>query len=204
MSSIIDSLAKLAEKFSQKYPGEASGVATLDGSGDVVEAVTSIQADAIAATGGTDTHKLMGVIHVDTAQVGNVGAGADDLMTYVLPGGTLDVNGKVLRVKAWGGSSTAGKSVTLIFKFGAGQLALMVSGNDGTWFAECLVARTGGTTQATVLRGEFDGGVSNRVVFAAGSETLSSDITVKFTGENNTDAVDDAVFQLGMIVEILN
>ncbi len=37
MSLIIDSLAKLAEKFSQKYPGEASGVATLDGSSKVVE-----------------------------------------------------------------------------------------------------------------------------------------------------------------------
>ncbi len=41
MSLIIDSLAKLAEKFSQKYPGEASGVATLDGSGDVLQGPAS-------------------------------------------------------------------------------------------------------------------------------------------------------------------
>ncbi len=47
MSLIIDSLAKLAEKFSQKYPGEASGIATLDGSGDVVEPVLKVEAGGV-------------------------------------------------------------------------------------------------------------------------------------------------------------
>ncbi len=195
MSSIIDSLAKLAEKFSQKYPGEASGVATLD-------ANARIPTDQAFSTGGSDTHKAMGVIDSQFTPVGNVGAGEDVLMSYTLPANTLDVDGKAIRITAWG-SGNGLDNGTLKFSFGSSQTTISSGAPMTAWAGSIIVMRRGSNVQRTGLAMLVDAGASVINDFGPGQD-MASAIVIKFSGENTTDTSDDAVKQLGMLVEILN
>ncbi len=223
MSLIIDSLAKLAEKFSQKYPGEASGVATLDGSSKVVEdpgsaaytkggasgilgldANARIATDQAFSTGGSDTHKAMGVIDLQFTPVGNVGAGEDDLMSYTLPANTLDADGKAIRIIAWGTGNNA-DSVRLKMYFGAVPRTIVNSAPTGQWYVTVIIVRTSAGNQGGGVHLVEDSlSSASAYLPAALTEDETAGIIIQFTGENITDASDDAVRQLGMIVEILN
>ncbi len=199
MSLIIDSLAKLAEKFSQKYPGEASGVATLD-------ANARIPTDQVFSTGGSDTHKAMGLIEINTAAVGNVGAGEDDLMSYILPGGTLDIDGKSVRITVGGSTGAAGKSVTVYFLFGGTRFDLVLTETSGLWWGTVVITRTTSTTFRGISSSLADGAGTPipRCDSTNGTETMSGDITLKVSGENHTDATNNAVIQQHMLIELLN
>ena len=207
MSSIIDSLAKLAEKFSQKYPGEVSGVATLDGSGDVVEAVTSIQADAVAATGGSDTHKQMGMIHVDGTQ--DVYSGAGALAGYTLPADTLDVNGKSIRVKWWGTHSGTTGTANISIVWGGFTILTASFTNAAVdhWVAELHVIRRGAAAQTVVgeIRTYDNVGMQiadSQLISSADTEDLTTNTVLDIT--IGTITGDGAGTQEGMIVELLN
>ncbi len=219
MSLIIDSLAKLAEKFSQKYPGEASGVATLDGSSKVVEdpgsaaytkggasgilgldANSRIAADQAFSTGGSDTHKAMGVIDYQDTTVGNVGSGEDDLMSYTLPANTLNSDGKAIRVTAWG-TGNGVDNINLRFHFGSDITAFHGASPIIQWMVILIVARSA----TSVQKGSGLLQASNPVALNINAtEDETSGIVVKFTGQNLSDTSDNAVQQAGMMIEVLN
>ncbi len=198
MSSIIDSLAKLAEKFSQKYPGEASGVAELD-------ANARIPTDQAFSTGGSDTHKAMGVIDSQFTEIGNVGSGDDDLMSYTLPADTLDVNGKAIRITAWGLGNGI-DNVSLRLWFGSIVIGFVIPNNPtSNWYSTAVVIRGGVGIQTYGISG------LNGIITVMGEGTSfnpaqdeTAAIIIKFSGANNSDTSNDAVTQQGMIVEILN
>ena len=96
MSSIIDSLAKLAEKFSQKYPGEANGVATLDGSSKVVEDPGS----AAYTKGGAS-----GIASLDANQ---------NVVEPIAAGGSVGLKVKVIEIGDWDMSTATGVSSTTV------------------------------------------------------------------------------------------
>ncbi len=197
--SQFDGLDKLQEKFSGKYPGEASGVAELD-------ANVRIPADQAFSTGGSDTHKAAGVINSQFAPVGNVGGGEQDLMSYTLPANTLDADGKAIRVIAWGTAIVSGKTVAIKFRFGSSSYFIVNSGVSGKWHGEFTIIRTGSSAQNLKVIG-IEGDAAppvTEVSIAIDSQAMGSSIVIGCRGENLTDAVDNAVTQHGMLVEILN
>ncbi len=163
----------------------------------------SLAAGVEFATGGTATHLVMGVIDTQHTPVGNVGAGEDDLMSYTLPANTLDTNGKAIRVLAWG-LGNGSDVVTLKVYFGGGLVATLTSGVTLTnWTLVLTIIRTGAATQSASIC--YLAGTSRQVGFVATpSETLSGTVIVKITGENTTDATNDAISQIAMITELLN
>lgn len=162
-----------------------------------------IPTDQDFSTGGSATHKAMGVIDSQYTVVGNVGAGVDDLLSYTLPANTLDADGKVIRITAWGrGNNT--DNVSLAFVFGASSRNLISSVASLQWWAQVTMVRTGVGTQHGGI-GFMNGNVAALGTGYTGtSEDETGAIVIKFTGENLSDASDDAVTQQGMIVEVLN
>lgn len=154
------------------------------------------------------------VLHVNTTAVGNVLAGEDDLMTYVLPANKLDANGKALRIRAWG---TTSASVTTYKRrrlyFGAVRLHDATAAIDATstWEIIATVVRTGASAQeayiASLAAGAAGGGATVHVDPASLSEVLSGAVTIRVTGESIPKAADPAltndIIQRGLIVELL-
>lgn len=177
-----------------------------DGSGADDEVATRLEAFRIAfATGGTATHKLMGVINSQFTEVGNVGAGADTLMSFTLPANTLDTDGKALRIRAaFKGNGV--DNVTLTFIFGATGFTIRsgtsITTAEARLAVDIIVIRTSSNNQLM-------SGVSIEGSTAAsnGSKETATDtgnIGVQFQGENTSDATNDAIIQQSMIVELLN
>lgn len=165
--------------------------------------LTTVVKDATFATGGTETHKPMGMIETNTTAVGNVGAGEDDLMSYTIPANTLDTDGKAIRITAWGAGNGA-DNVTIKWHFGGTEEWTIVSAATRTsWEASVYITRTGASAQVMLGRASANGAVVNPVN-ATGIIDTTANIITKFTGENTADTTNDAVTQLGMIVEILN
>ena len=152
------------------------------------------------------SHEPIGVLDSQFTQVGNEGSGEDQLMIYTLPANTLDADGKAIRIKAFGSTETTGKLVTLKFHFGATAISIFAAKGDDSWIAEATVVRDASGSQAVRIIARLNGSPAISEVLAAGSpsETDTGTIIMKFTGENTTDAVSDAITQKAMITEILN
>lgn len=142
-------------------------------------------------------------LNVNTTAVGNVGSGEDNLMTYSLPANALSSTGRCVRVTAWGTSANNGNAKTLKFYFGS--LAFTVSlttSQAGRWRLVAEIIRTGSSTQDYVVQVvEGSGGTAQDVESGALTETETSAITIKCTGEATSN---DDITQEGMLVELLN
>lgn len=146
-----------------------------------------------------------GTLKSDTATVGNVGSGEDDLITYSLPGGTLGTNGDAIYVEAFGVTSTANESKQVRCYFGATKIAdssAWSSAVAADWNLRATIVRTGAATQrvaAYLSRATgSDGQVGIHVDdYTTPAETLSGAVTIKCTGAATTT---DAVQQTGLIV----
>lgn len=149
--------------------------------------------------------KTVGVVSINIVDVPSVGAGPDNLMTYALPAGTLNVDGKsALRVTAWGSYGATANAKTLTAVFGATSIAVGGgSPNNVPWSVMFYVVRNTATTQ--VMTG-WGGGRSAGVwdgfspAEATPAETLANAITIKF---QSTGTAANDVIQKGMIVEVL-
>ena len=143
-----------------------------------------------------------GVVFRDSTAVGNVGSGEDDLMTYTMPADLLDVDGKAVRVTAWG-SGNVTDNITLKYHIGTTEGSLNSGSTTGRWHVTIIIQRTGATAQvasAHYIKATATPFIDQR----APAETLSGTVVIKFTGENTSDTTNDAVTQLGMIIEVLN
>lgn len=154
---------------------------------------------------------MIAQLNVNTTQVGNVGAGTDDLMSYVLPANTLSANGKGIRVTAWGTISANAGAKTLTFVVGATTVMTsfdLAQGGAivGSWIAEVLIFRTGANAQtvfSTVTDTLSGFSAAVRTYQTTSAETDTSTITLKFTG-NSAAAVDNDIVQKGLLVEFIN
>ena len=84
--------------------------------------------------------------------VGNVGGGTDDLMSYTIPAGTLDKDGKVIGIKANGTTANNANGKTLSFFFGSQlqSFALTIS-QAGYWDIDGLIIRTSSGQQSVIF-----------------------------------------------------
>lgn len=140
-------------------------------------------------TGGNYGLTLSGNLDVNTTQTSNSGAGETDLITYSLPANSLVNDGDVLEVKAWGTYAANGNNKTVKLKFGS-QTILdtgAVAANSGAWEINATIVRLSATTQtisAMIISGNSS--VADSATRTAGTQTLSSDLTIKCTGQGTS------------------
>ena len=140
---------------------------------------------------------------VNTTSVANTDAGEDNLMTYSLPANSMFLNDHVVRIHAWGTTAANGNNKTIKLYFGTSQLissgVLTISNKD--WEIKGVVVRTAAATQEATATFWDSTPTTVGPDRTTPSETLSSAVTIKCTGEGV--ATNDIV-QRGMIVEVLN
>lgn len=134
-------------------------------------------------------------LNTNTAQVGNVGAGQDDLMTYTLPANTLANNGDKLEFK-------------MVFTFAANanlkEIGLWFGGsdfyhsssenqNDGSLTIRGTIARISSTSQLTTIEQVGSDGslFTTHSEYYPAAEDLTTNLVVKATaiGVSNNDIV---------------
>ncbi len=152
---------------------------------------------------GTAAYKTMGVIDSQFTPVGNVGTGEDDLMSYTLPANTLSANGKGIRVTASGLGNGIDNS-TLKFHFGSFAYTLHGLTSIEIWWFSALILRSSAGNQRRLYTAHAEPTGVTTSTDGTASQDETGAIIVKFTGENISDASDDAVSQSLMLIEVLN
>jgi hypothetical protein len=150
------------------------------------------------------------VLNVNTTAVGNVGGGADTLMTFNLPANTLSAVQKTIKVTAWGTTANNANAKSLAFNFGGTQLfgpALTVS-QAGRWRVDAIIVSTGVNAQDTAFTLLESTGIA--VALAAGkqqndvgisAQNTANPIPLTFTG---VGVADNDIVQEFMLVQLLN
>jgi len=167
----------------------------------VTEVANSITAD-IKMGSGTGRARIVGVANVNTTAVGNVGVGVDDLITFSLPANSLSVNGKGVRITAWGTFASNGNTKQVNLDFGATTIRQIgpagINGLD--WRIDGIVIRTGAATQKAIATEIVDTTAPDSTLTTP-AETLSGAVIIKCTGEGVSD---NDIVQEGMLIEYLS
>lgn len=142
------------------------------------------------------------LIYSDAVQHANSGVAETDLSSYILPGGTLSVDGQIVRIVAWGSLGATANNKNVRFKFGATSVnPVAVASSGGLWRAEFVVMRTGAATQKVTAWGNNSVGGQTQGSGSTAAETLSGDILIKSTGQS--DAASNDVVQEVFYVELV-
>lgn len=154
---------------------------------------------------GALTWTLQGRKKVDTTAVGNVGAGADDLISYTVPASTLAANKESIEWKAFGtfGATT---TATITCNYGGTTLVTLSSAsaiNNDSWEASGTIIRTGAATQVATSKilASLNGTVTTKQSYTAPTETLSGTVVLKCTG-NSSNAADNDIVQKALTVNV--
>ncbi len=154
-----------------------------------------------ALRGGTKI-KLGGLFDVNTTSVGNVGGGADDLISFTFAANTLSTTGDILEIEAWGTYAANGNSKTVTLEFG-GQTILTtgaIAANDGSWHIKAKVVRTAAATQEIIAQiVSSNSSVADSATRTAGTQTLTSSLTIKCTG---TGTATEDISQKALILNL--
>lgn len=141
--------------------------------------------------------------YTDTTAVGNIGAGADYLIQYVVPANTLAVDGQSLRINCWGTTANNADAKTIKAYFNDSLLltASMTVNQASQWQLEVILLRTGAATQvglAKLIEGTASAALTLSIQeISAPAQTLSLGRPFRLTGEGTTT---DDIIQSGLIV----
>jgi hypothetical protein len=143
----------------------------------------------------------MGLLDSKYTNVGNVGAGIDDLQSIVLAAKCLARTGQVIFLEAWGETANNGNAKTLTMAFGGTTIMTqaLTTGIAGTWRIRAIVIRTGNNTQRIFAELFQLATVVDKQTFTDAIETDTADITIKCTGTATTD---NDIVQKGMTAVI--
>lgn len=151
-----------------------------------------------------------GNIHLlttNTTAVGNTTTSATDLMSYTIPANTLNVNGRTVRIKAYGTTANNGAAKTLQFQIGGTDVLniSLTTGQAGRWEIEVNVTRTGSSTQDYVARIlECTASLAaSKAAIAIGTLTKTDTSTIIAKGIGTATSTNDIVMEF-MSVEYLN
>lgn len=125
----------------------------------------------------------------------------EDLMTYTIPANTLRTNQRV-RIAAWGTTAANANSKTVRLHFGGTSIGGTLPTNATPWHLEGNVFVTGSSTQKYDRWGAAQG-IAMSVGNGSLTETDTSTIVVKVTGQNGTASAGD-ITCLGFTVEIID
>lgn len=127
-----------------------------------------------------------------------------NLITYTLPAGALNANGRGLKITTWGNFAATANVKTIRVYLGATPIAnsavLSASPNNLPYSGIFNIVRTGAATQISM--GNQGIGTSFLTNQAAPTETLSGTVVIKITGQNGTAAAND-ICATSMIVETI-
>jgi hypothetical protein len=160
-----------------------------------------------AGADGTGTLLPMGNISTQLSAAG-IGNGADStedtLFTFSLPANSFDAVGRGLAFLAFGKLAANGDTKTTRARFGS-TIAYSSGGltlSGGSWFLSGSIWKTGSNTQMSAFQGQF-GATIIAPQTEAGSETDSSPITIKVTGQSGSSTASDVVAN-GMVLNFMN
>lgn len=152
--------------------------------------------------GGSDLYNLGGRLVTNNTAVGNVTSGEDALITYSLKKNTLHNDGDVIEIAAYGTTAANGNNKTI--KLILGSTTLFSTGvlafNNKAWCIKAIITRTGAATQQIIAT--FSGDLSlitNVATFTAGTEDLTTNLTIKCTGTSGSSTTDD-IIQKGLVI----
>ena len=144
--------------------------------------------------GSGQSYTLGGQLTNDTTSVGNVGAGVDDLITYLLEKNTFQNTGDVIEITAYG--TTAANANNKTIKLLLGSTELLTTGalafNNKDWQIKTTLTRTGSATQKSIAVFSGDTALLTQVSsFVSGTEDFTTALTIKCTGEatSNNDII---------------
>jgi hypothetical protein len=158
------------------------------------------------AGGSTTQIRPSGVISINTGSQATIGTSEETLMSFSLPANTLDVNGRGVRITAWGTTAANGNNKVTKITFGGTQVTVRgaAADNDHRWRHEVLVFRTGAATQesiGTVFSGTNNSGNTPVNTYATPGETLSGAVSIAVKA-TTASAIGDVTCE-GLLVEVL-
>lgn len=123
---------------------------------------------------------------IDTAEVGNVGTGEDNLITYLLPASCFAATAKGLRLRAWGTGANNDNAKIVRMYFGATAVASanLTASQANQWNLEAEIYSTGANAQ-DFFSSFIQTGAANVLISNTGT-LIHSDAaiaTCKCTGE---------------------
>ena len=150
--------------------------------------------------GGGRSYSLGGQLTNSTTSVGNVGSGADNLITFSIEKNTLQNVGDMLEIIAYGTQAANANNKTIKLVFGSTELFTTgaVASNDKDWELRCQITRTAAATQKiiTTLIGDTVL-VTQTASYVSGTEDFTTALTIKCTGEATSN---DDIIQQGLII----
>lgn len=163
--------------------------------------VVTVEEDHRAGVNGI--HGPAADVAVSTSNVGNVGSGEDNLITYLLSQFRITTTFCGLRITAWGITANNANAKTLKMYFGS-QVILtfaFTTSQANTWRAVAEVFSTGTDAQDYVAQLTQAGTASGSdVESGTATQDDGAAITIKCTGEATAD---NDIVQQGMLVELL-
>jgi len=148
------------------------------------------------------SYSLGGRLATNTTSVGNVGSGADDLITFALEKNTLLNAGDTLEIMAFGTQAANANNKTIKLLLGSTELFSTgaVASNGLDWALHARIIRTGAATQKCIT--SFSGDtvlVTQTVDYVSGTEDFSTALTIKCTGEATAN---DDIIQQGLFIKL--
>lgn len=174
------------------------------------QATTLTSGNGVTVTNGAGSITLNAdtkVLNSQFTQIGNVGTGEDDLMSYTIPASTLSADGMSVRWRS-GGNFAANANGKRIRGYIDGNLFIdttSVATNGGSWGTECEVMRRSSTTAIlTCIFTLIDGvGASiNAPITTQANATWANNVIIKWTAEATSD--DDVTQGLNKIIWFKN
>ena len=135
-----------------------------------------------------------GSLRVNTTDVGNVGTGVDDLMSFSVPAGTMSTNGDYIDFSFTFTFAANANNKTVRVVYGGTEIynSTAQAQNGGSMEVVGKIIRTGATTQKVIVSVSTDGTLYTDLAnYTTAAETLSGAVTLKATGEatSNDDIV---------------
>lgn len=146
----------------------------------------------------------MGMIYGTSASVATAAGTAEQVLaTYSLPANALDVAGRRVRIHTAFHAATNGNNKTIKLYFGASVITsgTLTDSNKNGW-ATMDVVKSGASTQIVNATMQHDTTMITPYL-NAGSDTDTSAIVIKMTGQDGTDSAGDIIME-DFYVEYMN
>lgn len=147
---------------------------------------------SVAASGGT--------IIIDTTEVGNVGGGADILISGDIPANIFSANGQGIKIDAWGIFAATANTKTLDLLFGGTTIVARgaLVENDIHWWVNAIIMRTGVGAQDAIGK-IIVSGANPLALHTEPAEDETDAINIHLTATSG-GAADDDIVQHGLLV----
>jgi hypothetical protein len=131
--------------------------------------------------GGDKAYSLGGNLYHSVVEVGNIGGGSDDLISYTMPTKTLEEIGDTLEIISFGTLAANGNNKRIRRYFGSTVLfdTGTITANNKDWCIVSRIIRTADATQTIISTFSGDSSVTQTADYVAGTESFSSEIIIK-------------------------